>query len=293
MSLKSLVSRVIPATVGFVTGGPVGAVSAAIATETGKKEQKRVQREVDQQIQQQKQLVEQYNMSIGLDAFGGAGRTINTQPVAQPSFFSRLGGIASNIGDTLLTGLETSVPSLLNRAIFGESRPRSAAQGPALTTITNVGAQESQGSGSIQAGAGTLLPSIIGAGRSLLKSPAGQLALGGGTAAALSFMGPDGKKMRITRKMKSQARTVLNIAGGNISVAADILNISEEMLITILLKRFRNDGPVVTKAALRKTKSTIRRLHSMQDVLKSITPTAAGRRRAPMKRAMSTTLIKN
>ena len=99
--------------------------------------------------------------------------------------------------------------------------------------------------------------------------------------------------MRITRKMKSQARTVLNIAGGNISIAADILNISDEMLITILLKRFRNDGPVVTKAALRKTKSTIRRLHSMQDVLKSITPTAAGRRRAPVKRAMSTTLIKN
>ena len=182
---------------------------------------------------------------------------------------------------------------MLNRAIFGESRPRSAAQGPALTTVTNVGAQESQGSGSIQAGAGALLPSIIGGARSLLKSPAGQLALGAGSGAALSFMSPDGKKMRITRKMKSQARTVLNIAGGNISVAADILNISDDMLITILLKRFRNDGPVVTKAALRKTKTTIRRLHSMQDVLKSITPTAAGRRRAPIKRAMSTTLIKN
>ncbi len=93
--------------------------------------------------------------------------------------------------------------------------------------------------------------------------------------------------------MKSQARMVLNLAQGNISVAADILNISEDMLVMILLKRFRNDGPVVTKAALRKTKQTIRRLHSMQDVLKSITPTAAGRRRAPMKRATTTTLIKN
>ena len=106
-------------------------------------------------------------------------------------------------------------------------------------------------------------------------------------------MGSDGKQMRITRKMKSQARMVLNLAQGNISVAADILNISEDMLVTILLKRFRNDGPVVTKAALRKTKQTIRRLHNMQDVLKSITPTAAGRRRAPMKLATTTTLIKN
>ena len=293
MSISSLVSRVIPATIGFVTGGPVGAFTAAAATESAKREEKRIERAINERNEQQKKLVENLNMSIGLDAFGGAGRTINTQPVAQAGFFDRLGGIASNVGNTLLTGLESAVPSVLNRAIFGESRPRSAAQGPALTTVTNVGAQESQGSGSIQAGAGALLPTILGGARSLLKSPAGQLALGAGAGGALSFMTPDGKKMRITRKMKSQARTVLNIAGGNISVAADILNISDEMLIQILLKRFRNDGPVVTKAALRKTKSTIRRLHSMQDVLKSITPTAAGRRRAPMKRAMSTTLIKN
>ena len=72
-----------------------------------------------------------------------------------------------------------------------------------------------------------------------------------------------------------------------------MLGINEDMLVAILLKRFRNDGPVVTKAALRKTKQTIRRLHSMQDVLKSMTPTSTGRRRAPMKRATTTTLIKN
>jgi len=92
--------------------------------------------------------------------------------------------------------------------------------------------------------------------------------------------------------MKSQARTVLNIAGGNISVAADILNISDEMLIQILLKRFRNDGPVVTKAALRKTKQTVRRLKSMCDMYDSLRPSAT-RRRTPMKRATTTTLIKN
>ena len=293
MSISSLVSRVIPATIGFVTGGPVGAYTAAVATESAKRQERQIKRQIAEREQQQQQLMEQSNMSIGLDAFGGAGRPINQQPMAQPSFLTRLGNIGSNIGNTLLTGLESAVPSVINRAIFGSSRPQSAAQGPALTTITNVGAQESQASGAIEAGAGSLLAPVLSGARSLLKSPAGQLALGTGAAGALTFMGPDGKRMRITRKMKSQARTVLNIAGGNISVAADILNISEEMLITILLKRFRNDGPVVTKAALRKTKSTIRRLHSMQDVLKSITPTAAGRRRAPAKRAMSTTLIKN
>ena len=291
MSIGSIVSRIIPAAVGFATGGPVGAFTATVATEQAKKQEKQVKRQVNEYNTRLKQAQEPE--MIGLDAFGGTGRTINTAPPPpQPGFFERIGNLGSSVGNTLLSGLESAVPSVLNRAIFGD-RPLSAGQGPALTTVTNVGAQESQGSGTIQAGAGAFLPTIFSGARSLLKSPAGQLALGTGAGAALSFMSPDGKKMRITRKMKSQARTVLNIAGGNISVAADILNISDEMLITILLKRFRNDGPVVTKAALRKTKSTIRRLHSMQDVLKSITPTAAGRKRAPMKRSMSTTLIKN
>ena len=79
--------------------------------------------------------------------------------------------------------------------------------------------------------------------------------------------------MRMTRKMKSQARMVLNMTGGNLAAAADMLGIDQQSLVALLLKRFRNDGPVVTKAALRKTKQTIRRLHSMQDVLKSITQT--------------------
>ena len=289
--LSSVIKKAAPIVAAVAPGTPVGTV-AAVKTVADQQAQAKFLR-ATAEAEQQKQLEEIKDMSINLSAFGGAGRDVNAITASQPGFFDRIGSLASNVGNTLLTGLESSVPSLLNRAIFGESRPRSAAQGPAITSVTNVGAQESQGSGSIQAGAGALLPSIIGGARSLLKTPAGQLALGTGAAGALSFMAPDGKKMRITRKMKSQARTVLNIAGGNISIAADILGISEEMLVSVLLKRFRNDGPVVTKAALRKTKSTIRRLHSMQDVLKSITPTAAGRRRAPVKRAMSTTLIKN
>ena len=292
MGIASFVGRVLPAATAFVTSGgnPIAAAASFAAADQARDQAKKVRMQ-NERVQQQYQ--ESLKMAMGSGEFGTPGLTFSAPQPQQLGFFDRISNVASNVGNTLLTGFESAVPSLLNRAIFGESRPRSAVQGPALTTVTNVGAQESQGSGSIQAGAGALLPSILGGARSLLKSPAGQLALGTGAGAALSFMSPDGKKMRITRKMKSQARTVLNIAGGNISVAADILNISDEMLITILLKRFRNDGPVVTKAALRKTKSTIRRLHSMQDVLKSITPTAAGRRRAPMKRSMSTTLIKN
>ena len=292
MGISSLVSRAIPIAVGFATGGPAGAVTAGIATESAKREEKRVKRAIDNQRQQQEEI---YNMAIGDPTFGQA------LPIPRPTsigasqlgFFDRLGGIASNVGNTLLTGLESAVPSLIQRQIFGGQRPQTASQGPALTTITNVGAQESQGSGSIQAGAGALLPSILGGARSLLKSPMGQLALGGGSAVALSNFGSGPSGMRITRKMKSQARMIVNMVNGDLSQASNILGIDENTLVMILLKRFRNDGPVVTKAALRKTKQTIRRLHSMQDVLKSITPTASGRKRAPMKRATTTTLIKN
>ena len=83
------------------------------------------------------------------------------------------------------------------------------------------------------------------------------------------------------------------MTGGNLALTADFLGISEQQLVFILLKRFRNDGPVVTKAALRKTKSTIRKMKNMCDMYEDLRPTA--RRRTPMRRATrsSTTLIKN
>jgi hypothetical protein len=288
--LSNLIKKAAPIVATVARGTPIGTAAAVTAS---------VQAKAD--LDYRRKVAEQQRKAQEMELFGGSGSSIPTiqQNLARTTpaistassgggFFDTIRGGLREVGGFVSDVFSSGVPQLL-----GFQRPAGVAQQPALTTVTNIGAQESQGSGSIQAGAGALIPQAISAARGLLKTPGGQLALGTGAAGALSFMTSDGKKMRITRKMKSQARTVLNIAGGNISVAADILNISDEMLIQILLKRFRNDGPVVTKAALRKTKSTIRRLHSMQDVLKSITPTAAGRRRAPMKRAMSTTLIKN
>jgi len=291
MSLGSIVGRIIPAATAFVTSGgnPAAAVYAGVQADRQRDQAKRAK--LDSEIAQNK-FKEDLKMAFGDPNAPGAFPTMRPASIGTQSsggnFFDTIRGGLREIGGFTQDLFMSGIPQL-----FGINRPRNVAQQPAITTVTNVGAQESQGSGTIQAGFGAALPSVISGARSLLKSPMGQLALGGGAAAAVSLMGPDGKKMRITRKMKSQARMVLNLAQGNISVAADILNISEDMLITILLKRFRNDGPVVTKAALRKTKQTVRRLHNMQDLLKSITPTAAGRRRAPMKRATTTTLIKN
>jgi len=263
----------------------VAVVSGNIARQTEKRKIKRAQE------------AERQNM-INYDFGGPTTSTLSRNLAAttpQVSTASSGGGFLN----TLRTGIQTVgglVGDVFNTGIpqlFGQSRPQNALQQPALTTVTNIGAQESQSSGSIQAGAGSLLAPILGQARNLLKTPQGQLALGGGGALIGSMFSTDGKQMRITRKMKSQAKMVVNMTGGNLAAAADMLGIDQNTLVMILLKRFRNDGPVVTKAALRKTKQTIRRLHSMQDVLKSITPTATMRRRAPMKRATTTTLIKN
>jgi len=277
----SQVASVIPGPIGITTS----VVSGAIAADTARKEIKSAQEKE----------------SSGMEIFGGsrgstfrdpyAGSLIPNQGVSnqgETGFFSTLRSGLRETGGFISDVFASGIPQL-----FGKQRPVGVGQQPAVTTVTNVGAQESQGSGSIQAGVGSVLPSLVSAGRGWLKSPLGQLALGTGSGLALSGLGGQPSGMRITRKMKSQARTILNMTGGNLSAASEILGIDEQTLVMILLKRFRNDGPVVTKAALRKTKQTVRRLKSMCDMYDDLRPRATARRRSPMKRATTTTLIKN
>tara|TARA_Y100001968_G_C19359651_1_gene719045 strand:- start:71 stop:937 length:867 start_codon:yes stop_codon:yes gene_type:complete len=258
-------------------------IATQIGSELGKKERQR------KQAQEIENMPGQF--PTGIPNVGGqvsGFAPVGTQNSGgQPSFVSGITDFFSGAGEVVKSAFSSGIPQLL-----GFGRPRTAVQQPAITTVTNVGAQESQGSGSIQAGMGSLLPTIVGAARGLLKSPVGQIGLGTGAGAALSFIGSDGQPMRMTRKMKAQARSLLNMTGGNLSMTANFLGISEEALVSLLLKRFRNDGPVVTKAALRKTKSTIRKLKNMCDMYDDLRP--AARRRTPMRRKSSTTtLIKN
>ena len=279
----------VPAVVGFATGGPAGAFAGAVAGSQAEKAKRQAKQQAQAQEQEYSSMMD-FGTSSSRPTFVdpyASQLVVNSGQAVQPQgFFGTVRSGLQQVGGLVSDAFSSGLPQLL-----GFSRPQNVGQQPAITTVTNVGAQESQASGSQQAGAGALLPSILGGARSLLKSPLGQVALGGGTALGLSQMGTSGGGMRITRKMKSQARMVLNMSGGNLSVASQMLGIDENTLVMILLKRFRNDGPVVTKAALRKTKQTVRRLKSMCDMYDSLRPTAT-RRRTPMKRA-STTLISN
>ena len=102
--------------------------------------------------------------------------------------------------------------------------------------------------------------------------------------------------------MKSDVRRIYMMTGMNPQATADILNsmgtypnisFNADVVFFILLKRFRNDGPVVTKAAVRKTRQTLRRMKGVVDMYNSTCkPTT---RRAPMRRAApkAVQLIKN
>ena len=287
MSLSNLIKTAIPAAIGFATGGPAGAFAASVGSLEAQRAEKKIK-------QQQQALEQEYSSMADFSDFATSRGSVVVPDYRPNNNVNRAGGFFQGVTD-FFTGAGGAVKSIFGSGIpqlLGFGRPRGVSQQPAITTVTNVGAQESQGSGSIQAGMGSLLPTLVSGARGLLKSPLGQIGIGTGAGAAISFIGADGKPMRMTRRMKAQARSLLNMTGGNLAMTAEFLGISQEQLVFVLLKRFRNDGPVVTKAALRKTKSTIRKMKNMCDMYDDLRP--AARRRAPMRRARSsTTLIKN
>lgn len=270
------IARPVATLAPFVPGGTAVALGAGIiAQDTARKQQK------EQQAIAEKQFRERFNnMDPYLRGTYGGFSTTSPPGVATQNagFGASFGNFLSNFNRNVINpGVDFA--QNLGRLFGIGSRPQNAAERAAVTTITNVGAQETQGSSTQNAG---LLPGmgmLAQRGLNLLKTPGGQLALGGGAALALSG-GMGGSTRRITRKMKSQARQVLNITGGDLGAAADILNISTDELVFVLLKRFRNDGPMVTKAAVRKTRKTIRKLHMMKGILDEVSKKTSTRRRS-------------
>lgn len=151
-----------------------------------------------------------------------------------------------------------------------------------------------------QAGFGLALgPSLQAARQALQRTSPG--ALTGFGAGGLAATGVDmvfdmfgqPKKFIITRKMKRDVMDLYNYMGGDLNRVAQAysqyrgMNFSAAQIQKILLKRFRNDGPYVTKAAIRKTRSTVRKLERLEMLKKQIT----GTRAAPRRRAAATTRI--
>jgi hypothetical protein len=143
---------------------------------------------------------------------------------------------------------------------------------------------------------------VAGAGRAasrILSSP-GAGALVGGAAAGVAVetvtdMFGNTKKLVITRKLQRDVKKVFMLSGGDIGfVSSNSMmlfgkSLSQDQVLMILFKTFKNQGPYVTKAAVRKTRSTIRKMETLCDLKDRLCPPKPARRR-PAARKMSTSI---
>jgi len=170
-------------------------------------------------------------------------------------------------------------------------------QAVAISQATQTAPQETQASGVIQqAPVGgsyfpTQAPMQAGFG---LAAPLTQLArkyapeiitgLGFGAVGAAAPMVLDAfgepKKMRVTRKMQRTLKQVVDQFG--IEGAMQLTGLDQNTIMFIYTKKFRNDGPYVTKAAVRKTRQTVRKMKNLCDMYDDLRP--AAKRRAPVRR---------
>ena len=96
MSISSFVGRVLPAATAFVASGgnPLAAATSFAAADKARDDAKKAKLQNEKLRSEYQRSLE---MTIGLDAFGGQGRQINTMPVSTQSsgggiFFIKNGG---------------------------------------------------------------------------------------------------------------------------------------------------------------------------------------------------------
>jgi len=138
------------------------------------------------------------------------------------------------------------------------------------------------------------LPAIIGGGVAAGRGLYGMLFGGAaGIAAPMiidQFTGQP-KKLRVTRKLQRDVKQAVMLLGPE--VVANQLGVGVDVVVFIMQKKIRNDGPFVTRAAVRKTRQTVRKMKSLCDLYDDLRP--AAKRRAPVRRtsAARVTQIKN
>ena len=153
-----------------------------------------------------------------------------------------------------------------------------------------------------QAGFGALAP-LFGTASRFLGSKSGQIVTGVGTAVGLgsaSFMGSDTRMKPVltqSRRDKAKVRQLVNFMGiegtANFLSQSMGVNVSPNDVVALLLRTFRNDGAYITKAQVRNLRRTTNRFKSLEKQVKEATSMSRTTRRAPVRRASSTTLIKN
>ena len=214
-----------------------------------------------------------------------------------------IGQATSSIGGG--SSVNVSALSTADQALEQSAVPVSVKGNIPQETSINLGIT---GSPVIGAGLGSL-PAIGQGIRALapqiskfLGGSGGAIATGLGTGVAVNMLsGQDMKQKPVltqSRRNKARVRQLVNFMG--IDGAANFLSQASGVTVTtgdvvqLLLRTFRNDGAYITKAQVRNLRRTTNRFKSLEKQVKEATSMARTTRRAsPMRRASSTTLIKN
>ena len=199
----------------------------------------------------------------------------------QPAVYQPAAAQPSETGQSVAVSITETAPR--ETAMSGEARPMNVAyRGPIPTGAVGRGIQQAS------------LPAIISGGRSAVSTIGGMLGLAGGAImVAPIILDPitgEEKKLRVTRRLKSNVKKAVEMFG--VEFVAEQMGTSIDVIFYILTKRMRNDGPAITKAALRKTRSTMRKLDAMCDMRDKMRPPArrSTARRTTMSKVMQ---IKN
>ena len=130
----------------------------------------------------------------------------------------------------------------------------------------------------------------------------GAVATGFGTGVAINALPGQGMSkekpvLTQSRRNKARVRQLVNFMG--IPGAAQFLSqasgvtVTENDVVMLLLRTFRNDGAFITKAQVRNLRRTTNRFKSLEKQVKEATSMTRTTRRPAVRRASSTTLIKN
>ena len=229
-----------------------------------------------------------------------AGQAARSLGVTNPRTLAAIEKSAQKASDFVSNESDVSAPPA------GVDSPATLSQ---VSQTSNLGGPTGDGPGLLGGGrdarmrtafiGGFGVPGLIGqAGRLLSRPGVGGALTGFGTGIAADFvmdMFGNQKKLVITRKLQRDVKKVFMLSGGDlgfISMNSMMLfgkDLSEDQLLRILFKTFKNQGPYVTKAAVRKTRSTIRKMETLCDLKDRLCPP---KRRAPARRrSMSSTSI--
>lgn len=218
--------------------------------------------------------------------------------MGQPFMGAATGALTSGTQQGQATAVSVAPEPPRETAFSGETvqvrqpammQPQTVSYAPGIQPAVMRAPQAPQPGGFAQAS----VPAIVSGGRALMSSPFGKMLMFGGGAISVAPVILDEfgneKKLRVTRRLRSQVKKAVEMFG--VEAVADQMGTTVDVVFYILTKKMRNDGPYVTKAAVRKTRQTVRKMKSLCDMYDDLRP--AAKRRPPARTTSRITQVKN